>query len=455
MSASTIPMRRVALSGTVGTAIEWYDYFLYGTAAAVVFNKVFFPTFSAAAGTLAALATFGVGFFARPVGAMVFGHFGDRVGRKAALLTTLTLMAGSSFLIGLLPGYQTIGVLAPLLLTILRFVQGFALGGEWGGGALIIVEHSPARRRGFYGSLLGCGVPAGLLLATAAFGAVSLLPDDDFLAWGWRLPFLASAVMLIVGTVIRFKVSEPAVFTEIKESQGTSRNPLFETLRHEWRHVLLAGLARFAPDIGFYVCSTFLITYVVNDLGLSRDVGLAAQLIGAGLMLLTIPYFGYLSDRIGRRPVYMISAIALAVLAPVQFLLLDTKVPALITVVPLIGLGISHAAAVAPQASFYAELFGTRTRYSGAALGYQLGAPFAGGLAPIIATWLISATGGETWPVSVYMLLAAAISFVALLRAPETRGLPLGAAAGNRQDARPTTVGVDDVTAPLIRSTGR
>jgi MHS family shikimate/dehydroshikimate transporter-like MFS transporter len=426
MSATrTTSMRRVAAASMIGTTIEWYDYFLYGTAAGLVFNQVFFPELNSTAGTLAAFGTFAVGFVARPLGAIIFGHIGDRLGRKVSLLATLLMMAAGTFLIGVLPGYDTIGLWAPLALVVLRFIQGIGLGGEWGGAALMMVEHAPAHRRGFFGSLVGVGVPAGLLLSTLAFTAVNQLPDEQFLAWGWRIPFLLSIVMLAVGAFIRFSVEESPVFAEARDSGTLAKRPVMDMLRTERRQMLIAGGARFAPDIGFYVTSAFLVSYVVNNLGAERSLGLNAQLVGAATMLVSVPLFGALSDRLGRRPVYIFGAAVLSVLAFVFFPLVNTGNAAAIALVAIIGLGISHAAAVAPQASFYAELFGTRTRYSGATMGYQLSAPLAGGLAPIIATALVAGFNGASWPVVLYMVGASLLSVVAIAAAPETRGRSL------------------------------
>jgi len=418
-------MRRVVLAGMIGTTIEWYDYFLYGTAAATVFNKLFFPDFSPTAGTLASLSTFAVGFLARPLGAILFGHLGDRMGRKAALTATLIVMALGTCVIGLMPTYATIGVAAPILLTVLRFLQGIGLGGEWGGAALLIVEHAPTRRRGFFGSIPGMGIPGGLLLASAIFSLVNLLPDDQFMSWGWRVPFLSSVVLLAVGVFIRLKVSESPVFQQAREARTAVQekvSPLRALMRTEKRFVAIAAGGRFAGDVSFYISSTFLIAYVSGPLMLGRALGLRAQLIGSAVELLMIPLFGLLTDRVGRRPVYLAGYALAAIVALAFFPLLGTGSPVAVIAVAVLGIGITNAANTAPQCSFYAELFGTGSRYTGASLGYQLSSPLAGGLAPIIATGMLAWANGATWPVVVYMLVICAISATAVLLAPETRG---------------------------------
>jgi MFS transporter, MHS family, shikimate and dehydroshikimate transport protein len=411
---------QVAIASFIGTAIEWYDFFLYGTAAALVFNKLFFPQFDPLVGTLAAFATFAVGFLARPVGGIVFGHYGDKIGRKAMLSLTLIIMGVSTFAIGLLPTYDTIGVWAPVLLVMLRLFQGFGLGGEWGGAVLMAVEHAPRNRRGFYGSWPQTGAPAGLLLSTLVFRTVSLMSEEQFLAWGWRLPFLLSFVLVGVGTFIRTRIVESPAFASVKETKTESKLPIIEVLRKHPKNVLLAMGARFAENGFFYIYTTFVLTYATEQLKLPRGSILNGVLIATGFHLVAIPSFGALSDRFGRRPVYMGGAVFSALFAFPFFWLVDTRVDVLIWLAIVLGVAIGHAAMYGPQASFFSELFGTRVRYSGASLGYQLASVFAGGLSPLIATALLGLGGGHPWMVSTYMVGLALITIVAVYMAAET-----------------------------------
>ncbi len=416
---SSASVARVVLASFIGTTIEWYDFFLYGTAAALVFNQLFFPTLDSAAGTMAAFGTYAVGFFARPIGGIVFGHFGDRMGRKSMLVTTLLLMGSATFLIGVLPTYNSIGVAAPALLVLLRFVQGFGVGGEWGGAVLMAVEHGHAGRRGFYASWVQAGVPAGMLLATAVFELFSLLPEDDFLRWGWRVPFLLGIVLLAVGMFIRFQVFESPLFAKMREAGGPSRVPLFEVLRSHRRNVLLAMGARFAENGSFYVFTVFVLTYATVQLRVDRTVILNAVLVGSALQFFVIPAFGMLSDHLGRRPVYLAGAAGLALFAFPFFWLVDMATPLAIGAAVVLGLVI-QSAMYAPQAAFFSEMFGTGVRYTGASIGYQLASPLAGGLAPLISAALLQQSGGKPWPVALYIIALAAITLVSVWLAAET-----------------------------------
>jgi metabolite-proton symporter len=409
----------VLLASFIGTSIEWYDFFLYGTAAALVFNKLFFPTLDPLAGTMASFATYAVGFFARPLGGIVFGHYGDRIGRKSMLVTTLMMMGLSTFLIGALPTYDQIGVLAPVALAGLRFVQGFGVGGEWGGAVLLAVEHGHHGRRGFYASSAQAGVPAGLLLANAAFAAVSALPEEQFLSWGWRAPFLAGAVLLGIGLFIRLHILETPLFAQAQAQRATSRMPLVDLVRNYPRNLLLAMGARFAENACFYVFTVFVFTYASEPRGFSRDTILHGVLVASALQLFSIPAFAALSDRVGRRPVYLAGALFMGLFAFPFFWLVDTGIPALIWLALVLGLT-AVAAMYGPQAAFFSELFGTRVRYSGASLGSQLAAPFAGGLAPLISTALLRWSGGEPWPVALYMIGMVLITFGSVFLALET-----------------------------------
>lgn len=413
-------IRRVVIASFIGTTIEWYDFFLYGTAAALVFNKLFFPTLELQQGTMAAFVTYAVGFFARPVGGIVFGHFGDKIGRKAMLVTTLMLMGAATILIGLLPTYAQIGVWAPILLVTLRFVQGFGVGGEWGGAVLMAVEHGAAGKRGFYASWVQAGVPVGLLLANAVFMLVSSSMDEKaFLSWGWRVPFLLGVLLLGVGMFIRLKIIESPVFTAAKKEDAGPKVPILAVLWDHPRNVVLAMGARFAENAFFYIFTVLVLSYGSQQLGMAKFSLLNAVLIGSAVQLVFIPLFGALSDRLGRRPVYLGGALFLAAFAFPFFWMVETRQPVLVVLAVVIGL-IGHAAMYGPQAAFFSELFGTRVRYSGASLGYQLASPLAGGLAPLIATKLLEKSSGQSWPVAVYLLVMAAITLVSVWLVEET-----------------------------------
>lgn len=416
----------VAVASFIGTAIEWYDFFLYGTASALIFNKLFFPQYDPLTGTMAAFATFAVGFLARPVGGVVFGHYGDRIGRKAMLSLTLTIMGLATFAIGLLPTYQSVGAWAPALLVVLRLIQGFGLGGEWGGAVLMAVEHAPRNRRGFYGSWPQTGGPAGMLLSTLVFRAVSTLPEDQFMAWGWRVPFLLSLVLVGVGLFIRMRLAESPAFARVKESGSESRLPIIELLRTHKKNVLLAMGARFAENGFYYIYTVFVLSYATEHLKVERSSILTGVLIATTCALVAIPAYGALSDRLGRRPVYMAGAAFSALFAFPFFWLLDTRVDSLIWLAIILGVAVGHAAMYGPQASFFSELFGTRVRYSGASVGYQLASVFAGGLSPLIATALLALAGGRTWTVSVYMIGLAAVTLVSVFLAAETYRTDIG-----------------------------
>jgi metabolite-proton symporter len=426
----------VAVASFVGTAIEWYDFFLYGTAAALVFNKLFFPTYDPLVGTVLSFATFAVGFVARPVGGVVFGHFGDRLGRKAMLSLTLLIMGVATFAIGLLPTYAQIGVYAPILLVTLRLVQGFGLGGEWGGAVLMAIEHAPPGRRGFYGSWPQTGAPAGLLLSTGVFALVSRLPADAFQAWGWRVPFLASVALVGVGTLIRVRLAESPAFTRAGDETRAPRLPVVEVLRHHRRSVLLSMGARLAENAFFYVYTTFVLAYATEQLRVAKQTVLAGVLLAAGLDLLAIPFFGWLSDRLGRRPVYLFGAAFSALFVVPFFLLVGTRSPDLIALALVAGVSVGHAAMYGPQASFFSELFGTRVRYSGASLGYQLASVLAGGLSPLIAAALLHATHGAWWSVAAYMVVLAGVTLLSVYLAAET--------------SHDALEGSDDAGAPLM-----
>ena len=413
---------RVVAASMAGTTVEWYDFFLYGVAAALVFPHVFFPTGNATAATLASLGTFAVGFLARPIGGLVFGHYGDRIGRKKLLVLSLLMMGLSTFAIGLLPSYATVGVLAPVLLVVLRLIQGFALGGEWGGAVLIVSEHGDPARRGFWASWPQAGAPAGQLIANGLLAVMAVVQSEaDFLAWGWRIPFLLSAVLVLIGLWIRLSVEESPVFKAARanaDAGGDDKMPILTVLRRYPRVVLTAMGARFAENVSYYIFTIVITTYVTAQLKLSSSFALGAVLIGAAVHIAAIPMWGALSDRIGRRPVYLIGAVGVGVWAFAFIALLNTKNFALAAVAVVVGL-VLHGAMYGPQAAFLSELFGTTVRYSGVSIGYQLASILAGGLAPIIAVALLGAfhTG---YAIAVYVALAALVTIVAVATYSET-----------------------------------
>jgi metabolite-proton symporter len=412
-------IRLVGLASLIGTTIEWYDFFLYGTAAALVLDKIFFPTFDPFVGRLAALTTYAVGFVARPLGGIIIGHFGDRIGRKSMLVLTLIIMGVATFLIGVLPTYDQIGPMAAVLLVLLRVAQGFGVGGEWGGAILMAVEHAPPGKRGFYGSWPQIGVPAGLLLSTLVFTPFSRLPQEAFLSWGWRIPFLISLLLVVVGLIIRVRILETPAFSKMKEQRQEAKQPIFEVLRHYPREVLVAMGARLAENGAFYIYTVFILIYATQHVGMDRNIVLTGIMVAAALELGAIPLFGWLSDLVGRRPVYLFGAIMTAVLAYPLFWMMDSASPWLVTLALVLALSVGHAAMYAPQGAFFSELFGARVRYSGASLGAQLSSVLAGGLSPIIATTLLEYGYGRG-ALSLYLIGMAVITIIAVGAATET-----------------------------------
>ncbi|MBH5333835.1 MHS family MFS transporter [Streptomyces pactum] len=421
-------LRRVVAASLIGTTIEWYDFFLYGSAAALVFNKLFFPDSDPLTGTLLSFLTYAVGFAARPVGALVFGHYGDRLGRKKLLVLSLLLMGGATFAIGLLPTHATIGGAAPLLLTALRLVQGFALGGEWGGAVLLVSEHGDARRRGFWASWPQTGAPAGQLLATGVLSALTaLLSDAAFESWGWRVPFLLSGVLVLVGMWIRLSVDESPVFKEALEraeerkaqARVEEQPPLVAVLRHHWRDVLVAMGARMAENISYYVITAFILVYATDHVDMDKQTALNAVLIASAVHFAVIPAWGALSDRIGRRPVYLVGAAGVGLWAFPFFALIDTGDFGALILAVTVGL-FFHGAMYAPQAAFFSEMFATRMRYSGASIGAQFSSVAAGAPAPLIATALLADYDSGT-PIALYVIAASLLTLLAVGVAKETR----------------------------------
>ncbi|GAA5118477.1 MFS transporter [Pseudonocardia adelaidensis] len=418
---------RVVAASMAGTAVEWYDFFLYGVAAAVVFPAVFFPSDDPAVGTLLALGTFAIGFIARPLGGLVFGHYGDKIGRKKLLVISLVAMGAATFAIGLLPGYATIGLAAPLLLVVLRLVQGFAIGGEWGGAVLIVSEHGDPARRGYWASWPQAGVPVGQLIANALlFLLAAVQSEAAFQSWGWRIPFLLSAVLVLIGLYIRLSIEESPVFREA-QARAAERAaagerevvPIVDVFRRYPREVFTAMGARFVENVSYYIFTIVITTYMTKRLGLSSSFVLGAVLIGTAVHLVVIPIWGALSDRFGRKPVYLIGAAGVGVWAFAFIALIDTGNFALTTLAVIGGL-VFHAAMYGPQAAFLSELFGTKVRYSGTSVGYQLASVVAGGLAPIIAVALYTSFDSG-YAVAVYVALSALLTIAAVATYGETR----------------------------------
>ncbi|MGW4048137.1 MFS transporter [Streptomyces sp. NPDC004721] len=413
-------MRRISLASMVGTTVEWYDLFLFGTASALVFGKVFFPEFDGAVGTILSFLTFASAYLARMVGAVLFGHFGDRLGRKSMLLISLTAMGVATFAMGLVPGYATLGVAAPLLLLGLRVVQGLALGGEWGGAVLMTVEHAPENRRGFFGSMVQIGVPIGTLLANSAFLLVASTTSTDALySWGWRIPFLASAILVGIGFYIRLHIEETPSFQAVREEGVKARIPFFALMSRYWRQVLLGGVATLSTGSTFTLMVASGVSYGTNDLGHSKNLMLWAVMVACAIAFLAIPYFGRLSDRVGRKPVIYAGIAAEAVLAFPFFWLLDTG-SALGVFVAYALMMLAFSANYGPIATFLAELFGTRVRYSGLSVAYMLSGLLGSAATPAVTAWLLSATGSSS-SIAWYVLGAASLSLLALLLLAETR----------------------------------
>ncbi len=404
-------------ASTIGTAIEWYDFFLYGFLAATVFPKIFFPTLSPINGILAAFSTYFIGFLARPIGGAFFGWFGDRVGRKSTLISTLLLMGIATALIGLLPGYVQISIAAPILLTLLRFLQGAGVGGEWGGSVLLSQEYGDDRRRGFWASWPQAGVPVGLALAAIALLVFrAIFPGEAFLGWGWRIPLLLSLVLLLVGLYIRLRILETPAFTRLKQENRIARAPLSDVIRYNWREIILSALVRSAEQAPFYIFTTFILAYGVKDLGLSLNLLYVGLIITAVVSLVTLPTFGALSDRFGRKRWYMIGAVLMGIFAYPYFLLMKTGNPVIVIIAIVLSISVCHDWMYGPQAALIAERFGTKLRYSGASLGYQLASITAGGPAPLIATLLVANSKGILGAgAPTYTLIAFYIIFMAIV----------------------------------------
>jgi len=411
--------RKAVFGSFFGTALEAYDFLLYGSAAGLVFGRLFFPSSDPLAGTLLAFATYAVGFVARPIGGVLIGNYGDRIGRKPMLLLTLGLMGAVTALIGLLPTYAQIGILAPILLTLLRFVQGIAYGGEWGGAVLVVIEHAPRHRRGFLGGFPNGGVPLGLVVASGLLSLSSWLTGPSFIEWGWRIPFVASVLMILIGLYVRTKILETPEFLALKRTGRAERVPVLEAIRRHPREILLTAGAFLLINGGYFVIVVFMLSYGGRTLGLGIGTMLNAVMVASFFQVFACIGFGALSDRVGRLPVVMGGAIFIGLYIFPLFWLVETKDPVIITVAMTVAL-IGFGALYGPVAAFFTEIYEPSVRYSGASLGYQLGAVFGGGLAPLIATSLQAAFGGAIWPVCLYVIALVVIALICLACLGET-----------------------------------
>lgn len=425
-------VRRVVVASLIGATIEWYDFFLYGAVAGIVFSKLFFPNTDPVVSILLAYTTFAIGFVARPLGGLIFGHFGDKVGRKSVLVATLMIMGVATVLIGCLPTYEQIGIAAPILLVILRLAQGLGLGGEWGGAVLMAYEYAPKEKRGLYASIPQIGLAIGLCLSSGIVALLSRLPDEDFLSWGWRTAFIGSIVLVIVGLYIRLRIIETPEFQRIKDRKAEVAVPAVEMLRQYPGNILLGMGARYIDGVFFNVFAVFSIAYLTQmaPVKIPRETALWAVSLSALLMILTIPFFGWLSDRIGRPRTYAIGSLLLAISAYPAFVLLGSGDVVLIFLALLVPFGIIYAMCYGPEAGLFADLFDPRVRYSGISFVYQFSGIFASGLTPIIATYLIEANGKQPWYLVGYVVFAALVSMVSAL-AIQRRAMPQMATAGS------------------------
>jgi MFS transporter, MHS family, shikimate and dehydroshikimate transport protein len=409
----------IAFASAIGTTIEWYDFFLFGVVTPLVLNKLFFPNFDPLVGTLLAYTTFFVGFISRPIGGIIFGHYGDRIGRKTVLVLTILIMGIATFLIGCLPTYASVGIWAPVMLLILRIFQGIGIGGEWGGAVLMAVEHSPTGRRGFYGSWPQIGVPAGLLLSSGMVYLLSYLPEADFFAWGWRIAFLISAVLVAVGLYIRLKIMETPAFTRIQETKKVAHVPFFELIRTHGKNTLLGLGARYIEGVTFNIFGVFVVGYLAGTLGLPRQTALAGVMIASAIMIIMLPIYGNLSDKIGRRRMFAVAGVLIGLLSFPSFWLMQTKEPFLVWLAIAIPFAFVYPAVYGPQAALFSELFDTRVRYTGISFVYQFSGIYASGLTPIIATALLPAGGGKPWLICLYVLFVSIISAASVIAMTE------------------------------------
>lgn len=406
--------KKVLIASLTGSSIEWFDYFLYGTAAALVFNKIFFPMVDPVIGLILSYLSFSLTFFIRPIGGVLFAHIGDRIGRKKTLVLTLSLMGGATVMIGLLPTYDMIGMWAPALLILMRIIQGMGIGGEWGGALLLAYEYAPEKRKGFFGSIPQAGVTIGMLMATFIVSLMTLFSEEDFLSWGWRIPFLLSSVLVLLGLWIRKDIDETPDFQKVKKSGQVAKAPLRDTLKHHWREVLIAAGLKVVETAPFYIFSTFVVSYATTTLTYQKSQALEAVTLGALVATIMIPLMGLLSDRVGRQRMYAVSVFVLGLFIVPWFMLLNTGTTWGIVLATVIAFGVLWAPVTAVLGTLCSEIFSANVRYTGITLGYQLGAALAGGTAPLIATGLLAKYDGDWVPVAWYLGVTVAISLVAI-----------------------------------------
>lgn len=406
--------KKVLIASLTGSSIEWFDYFLYGTAAALVFNKIFFPIVDPVIGLILSYLSFSLTFFIRPIGGVLFAHIGDRIGRKKTLVLTLSLMGGATVMIGLLPTYDMIGMWAPALLILMRIIQGMGIGGEWGGALLLAYEYAPEKRKGFFGSIPQAGVTIGMLMATFIVSLMTLFSEEDFLSWGWRIPFLLSSVLVILGLWIRKDIDETPDFQKVKKSGQVAKAPLRDTIKHHWREVLIAAGLKVVETAPFYIFSTFVVSYATTTLTYQKSQALEAVTLGALVATIMIPLMGLLSDRVGRQRMYAVSVFVLGLFIVPWFMLLNTGTTWGIVLATVIAFGVLWAPVTAVLGTLCSEIFSANVRYTGITLGYQLGAALAGGTAPLIATGLLAKYDGDWVPVAWYLGVTVAISLIAI-----------------------------------------
>jgi len=413
--------KKVLIASLTGSAIEWFDYFLYGTAAALVFNKIFFPMVDPVIGLILSYLSFSLTFFIRPIGGVLFAHIGDRIGRKKTLVLTLSLMGGATVMIGLLPTYEMIGLWAPVLLILMRIIQGMGIGGEWGGALLLAYEYAPEKRNGFFGSIPQAGVTIGMLMATFIVSLMTLFSEEDFLSWGWRIPFLLSSVLVLLGLWIRKDIDETPDFQKVKASGQVAKAPLRDTLKHHWREVLIAAGLKVVETAPFYIFSTFVVSYATSTLTYQKSQALEAVTLGALVATIMIPLMGLLSDKVGRQRMYAISVFVLGLFIVPWFMLLNTGTTWGIVLATVIAFGVLWAPVTAVLGTLCSEIFSANVRYTGITLGYQLGAALAGGTAPLIATGLLAKYDGDWVPVAWYLAVTVTISLIAIFCASRVK----------------------------------
>ncbi|MCM7569621.1 MHS family MFS transporter [Enterobacter roggenkampii] len=413
--------KKVLIASLTGSAIEWFDYFLYGTAAALVFNKIFFPMVDPVIGLILSYLSFSLTFFIRPIGGVLFAHIGDRIGRKKTLVLTLSLMGGATVMIGLLPTYEMIGLWAPALLILMRIIQGMGIGGEWGGALLLAYEYAPEKRKGFFGSIPQAGVTIGMLMATFIVSLMTLFSEEDFLSWGWRIPFLLSSVLVLLGLWIRKDIDETPDFQKVKASGQVAKAPLRDTLKHHWREVLIAAGLKVVETAPFYIFSTFVVSYATSTLTYQKSQALEAVTQGALVATIMIPLMGLLSDKVGRQRMYAISVFVLGLFIVPWFMLLNTGTTWGIVLATVIAFGVLWAPVTAVLGTLCSEIFSANVRYTGITLGYQLGAALAGGTAPLIATGLLAKYDGDWVPVAWYLAVTVTISLIAIFCASRVK----------------------------------